>query len=471
MAPLPSSLIRALSLPADPSKSSISTSALGSGFTTTGKIRATVPRPDGQGEEERLYFVKTSSAGKAAAEMFRGEFESLNAIADIVPGFCPRALAWGPLDDDGGGGRTWFLATEYLELGGGGRSGSSLAKRLGKLHRTPAPPDPATGKRLFGFPAPTFCGDTKQPNRFRESWADFYAHERLLTVLAESERRNGADPALRELVETTAAAVVPALLADGHLGYDRDGHGDGIVPVVVHGDLWSGNASRGRIVGSGRREDEAKDEADGDVVYDPSACYAHSEYELGIMKMFGGFGGGFFDEYHRIVPRTEPVDEYEDRLRLYELYHHLNHYAIFGGGYRSGAVSIMQRLIRKYRTSVVSLPRTLSRPGVTFRRHLVSKIDRSWNSIQQNNSQQPNAMAPDRTDPPRTGVAEEQPASPAPPRPHPSFIQVAKPFVFEQTIQECIAAVGVDPLREESLRLQGVTWIDNVRRALHLYVF
>jgi fructosamine-3-kinase len=37
------------------------------------------------------------------------------------------------------------------------------------------------------------------------------------------------------------------------------------------------------------------------------------------MKMFGGFGSAFFEAYHRIVPKTEPVEEYEDRLRLYEL--------------------------------------------------------------------------------------------------------------------------------------------------------
>ncbi|OJJ44139.1 hypothetical protein ASPZODRAFT_145250 [Penicilliopsis zonata CBS 506.65] len=54
--------------------------------------------------------------------------------------------------------------------------------------------------------------------------------------------------------------------------------------------------------------------------------------------------------------------------------------------------------------------------------------------------------------------------------PHPSFIQVAKPYVFEQTIQDCLASIGIDPLREEALRLQGVTWIDNVRRALRLPV-
>ncbi|KAJ9409599.1 hypothetical protein DTO045G8_2525 [Paecilomyces variotii] len=344
MPPLPESIARALSL--TPDKATVSSAGFGSGFTTTGKISASVPAPDGNGEEQRLFFLKTSGDGKAAEEMFRGEYESLNAIASAVPGFCPRALAWGPVQE--GGGKSYFLATEFLELGGG-RSGSSLAKRLGKLHSTPAPPDPETGKRMFGFPVPTFCGDTRQPNRFRESWADFYANERLMTILDESEKRNGKDSELRELVEKTATKVVPALLADGHLGYDKNGQGKGIVPVVIHGDLWSGNAGRGRIVGSGRKEDEET----GDVVYDPSACYAHNEYELGIMKMFGGFGSAFFNEYHRIVPKTEPVEEYEDRVRLYELYHHLNHHAIFGGGYRSGAVSIMSKLIRKYGSSKV----------------------------------------------------------------------------------------------------------------------
>ena len=56
-----------------------------------------------------------------------------------------------------------------------------------------------------------------------------------------------------------------------------------------------------------------------------------------------------------------------------------------------------------------------------------------------------------------------------PPGIHPSFIQVAKPYIFEQTIQDCIYAIGVNPTREESLRLQGVSWIDNVRKVLHLY--
>lgn len=74
------------------------------------------------------------------------------------------------------------------------------------------------------------------------------------------------------------------------------------------------------------------------------------------------------------------------------------------------------------------------------------------------------SMAPDKKD----EASSPDAAIPDPPPIHPSFIQVAKPYIFEQTIQRCIAAMGVNPLREESLRLQGVTWIDNVRRVLYL---
>lgn len=35
-------------------------------------------------------------------------------------------------------------------------------------------------------------------------------------------------------------------------------------------------------------------------------------------------------------------------LTLTGRYHHLNHYALFGGGYRGGAMSIMRTLTSKY---------------------------------------------------------------------------------------------------------------------------
>ena len=318
-----SSILSALSL--DPATAKIASHG-GSGFAST--FRITTP--------EREVFVKTAP-GKAAATMFEGEFASLNGIHGVVKSLCPRALAWGRL----GGKDAAFLATEFLEMGGrgGGKgSGVSLAEKLGKLHTSPAPPPEGEEGARFGFPVTTCCGDTPQRNGWKESWAEFFAENRLLDVLEQGERRNGRDGELRRVVERVAKEVVPRLLARGHLGGE-----EGIVPVIVHGDLWSGNHGRGRFVG--REGDEAGVE---EVVFDPSTCYAHSEYELGIMKMFGGFGGKFLRDYHELVPKTEPVGEYEDRVALYESYHHLNHWAIFGGGYRGGAMRILKGLCRKY---------------------------------------------------------------------------------------------------------------------------
>ncbi|KAL4992999.1 cyclin-like protein [Aspergillus recurvatus] len=76
-------------------------------------------------------------------------------------------------------------------------------------------------------------------------------------------------------------------------------------------------------------------------------------------------------------------------------------------------------------------------------------------------------MAPEQKQDSKTAPGSDV-TRPDPPPIHPSFIQVAKPYIFEQTIQKCLAAMGVNPLREESLRLQGVSWIDSVRRALNL---
>ena len=217
-----------------------------------------------------------------------------------MPSLCPRAHAHGALADTPGG---YFLATDFLDLGAtGGGSGRSLAAKLAELHTTPAPiPDGQTAP-AFGFPVPTCCGPTVQDNSWHAAWADFFADCRLRHILGAAERANGRDAALAGAVERTAAAVVPRLLGAEVLKDVR--------PVVVHGDLWSGNHGRGSISGQGGAEE---------VVFDPSCVYGHSEYELGIMRMFGGFDAAFWTAYKKLVPPSEPADEYEDRLVLYEL--------------------------------------------------------------------------------------------------------------------------------------------------------
>ncbi|KAF2010710.1 Ketosamine-3-kinase [Aaosphaeria arxii CBS 175.79] len=313
------------------SENTSASSAGGGGCSSASTYKIVTKLKDGS---KRSYFMKTGR-GKDAAMMFEGEHASLEALHAVVPSLAPQSFGHGQFS---GQPSTYFLVTDYLNLkpcAATKACGRSLASKLGELHTTPAPIPEGYSKPVFGFPATTCCGDTPQDNSYQSSWAEFYAENRLRFILRRSEESNGPDQDLSALVEATASKVVPRLLGDDHLN-----GGKGVVPVVVHGDLWSGNAGFGILDSRGGDPEP--------VVYDSSACYAHSEFELGIMKMFGGFGGSFLDEYHQICPRTEPVEEYEDRVRLYELYHHLNHHAIFGGGYRSGAIAIMKSLVQKY---------------------------------------------------------------------------------------------------------------------------
>ena len=295
-------ILRSISL--NPSSTHVAAHG-GSGFSSTAKITARIA--DGT---EKHYFMKTGR-GKDAALMFEGEHTSLNAIHSVVPSLCPQSYAFGSLADSSD---QYFLVTDFLDLSSSSSSlpkdsskhPISLAAKLATLHSTPAPPPPGSSTPLFGFPVSTCCGDTLQPNTYHRVWSIFYAENRLLPILAKSERTNGPDTELRSLVEKTASVIVSRLLGNDHLN-----NGRGITPVVVHGDLWSGNKGRGAISGQEGGVEE--------VVFDPSSCYAHSEYELGIMKMFGGFGEGFMREYHARVPKGEPVGEYEDRVALYEL--------------------------------------------------------------------------------------------------------------------------------------------------------
>ncbi|KAF2861449.1 Ketosamine-3-kinase [Piedraia hortae CBS 480.64] len=311
----------------DPNVTSVS-GAGGGGMSSASASCIQTQLPDGR---RMKYFLKTGS-GEAAEIMFKGEHASLTAIHEAVPTLCPKSFGHGQFKDSPGKS---FLVTEFMDLGShSGKGGLNLAEKLARLHTVPAPVPDGYDKPQFGFPATTCCGDTPQDNSYESSWATFYANRRLRFILARCQKAHGADKQLELLVEQTCDVVIPRLIGDGHLN-----NGKPVTPVVVHGDLWSGNAGVGKLPGMSQPED---------LIFDSSAVYAHSEFELGIMKMFGGFGGSFLREYHKLLPKTEPVKEYDDRVSLYELYHHLNHYSLFGGHYKAGAVSIMNRLIRSY---------------------------------------------------------------------------------------------------------------------------
>jgi protein-ribulosamine 3-kinase len=235
-----------------------------------------------------------------------GEYVSLTLLHNTVPTLVPRPLAWGKFSTSD----TYYLVTEWIDVqtrnsGAGPGTGLTLAQKVAKLHTTPAPVPEGQTRPVFGFPITTYCGSTPQNNTYCGSWAKFYSEYRLRALCRIIEENHGTDKELTDLLDTLIRVVVRRLLGNGRLGGKQ-----GVAPVLIHGDLWEGNKAKGKF-----------DDKDGiePVTFDPSCCYADSEFELGIMRMFGGFSAGFFNEYHHLVPKSEPKSDYDDRMELYEL--------------------------------------------------------------------------------------------------------------------------------------------------------
>jgi len=249
---------------------------------------------------EGRYFAKTNDAG--LAEAFAAEADGLAALADAGMRV-PKPVVQGEADGSA------FLVLEHLALGQGTDAGfRGLGRRLARLH--------AHHATAFGWHRDNFIGLTPQPNRRHASWAEFWHRERLAPQL-ELAARNGHRGELQPLGQRLVDAV-PELLA-GHTP----------APSLLHGDLWSGNAS---FLGDGTP-----------VVFDPAAYYGDAEADLAMTELFGGFPPGFYAGYRE----ARPIDEagYRSRRDLYNLYHVLNHLNLFGGGYRAQAERMMARLL------------------------------------------------------------------------------------------------------------------------------
>ena len=80
----------------------------------------------------------------------------------------------------------------------------------------------------------------------------------------------------------------------------------------------------------------------GPALIDPSSYYADREMEFGIITMFGGFSNRFYAAYNEVNPLES---DWKERNGLYQLYHILNHYYLFGGSYKMQALRIAQHYV------------------------------------------------------------------------------------------------------------------------------
>lgn len=246
----------------------------------------------------RAYFLKLNEAARIA--MFEAEALGLKQIAETRTIRVPKPICWGSVE------RSSYIVLEWLDLGyGTHQSWRDMGHNLAALHRV-------TSDRGFGWDQQNTIGSTPQPNPWTDHWVKFFTEQRLGFQFQLAQRRGGHFPDQNRLL-----ATVPDLLA-GHTP----------APSLVHGDLWSGNAA---VTKTGEP-----------VILDPAVYFGDREVDLAMSELFGRFPQEFYQAYDEAYPLAAGYDR---RKILYNLYHILNHFNLFGSGYQSQANSMIAALL------------------------------------------------------------------------------------------------------------------------------
>ena len=251
-------------------------------------------------------FAKTNR--EAHLPVLAAERAGLEALATWAPTSLqvPRPLALATLQ-----GRA-VLVLSWLDLEGTAASAPrwrALGRSVAQLHHASRI---GNGGRGYGFDRDNFIGSAPQANGWSRDWPAFFAAARLKPQFDWAARSGQGLGGSGRLL-----ALLPRLLGS----HD-------VEPVLVHGDLWRGNAGLLRCGGA--------------ALFDPACHWADREVDLAMARLFGGFPNAFFAGYEEEWPLAEGA---EARVPLYNLYHLLNHANLFGGGYRQLAQACLDELL------------------------------------------------------------------------------------------------------------------------------
>ncbi len=237
---------------------------------------------------------------KDAYEMFIAEKEGLQIIAETQTVKAPKVFA---CDEFDGGA---FLAMEYIESKKqpANEDLAELGKQLARMHRLTCPE--------FGWTRDNFIGALAQSNEQRMHWDTFYVEQRLLPQLNLAKEKG--------LLTNDEVPNIYNMLS---VCEELFGH---IHPSLLHGDLWSGNY----LI--------AKDGTP--YLIDPAFYYGHSEVDLAMTRLFGGFDEAFYDAYYALNPTRVMEDKRND---LYQLYYLLVHLNLFGRSYYPAVSKTLRR--------------------------------------------------------------------------------------------------------------------------------
>jgi fructosamine-3-kinase len=192
-----------------------------------------------------------------------------------------------------------LLALEWIDEGGGVQpDDAAFGRDLAALHRA--------GAESFGRTDRRSTGSRGLPNEPSETWAEFFATQRLAPIARLVRDATHLDNALAARLDDVAARI-------------ENLAGPPEPPARLHGDLWAGN----RLV----------DRAGRSWLIDPACFGGHREFDLAMMRLFGGFGEAAFRAYAEVAPLA---DGWEARVPLHQLAPIAIHAIKFGGNYVAG---------------------------------------------------------------------------------------------------------------------------------------
>ena len=248
------------------------------------------------------FFLKWNA--NAPADLFLKEAEGLNEMRQAENPWLiiPKVIWTKEVNDLSGLLLMEYLQTPITTLGFDERLGRGIAH----LHRKTA--------SAFGFHHPNYCGITVQDNSWTDNWPDFFAQRRIWALVQKISSIRGLTVDELKTYERLVCRI-------SHLLSHQT------VPSLIHGDLWSGNYLF---------------TANGPALIDPACYYADREMELGMMHLFGGFSSTVLSAYQNELPLPS---DWEQRIHLYQLYHLLNHYLLFGGSYGRQALEIAKEYL------------------------------------------------------------------------------------------------------------------------------
>ena len=157
--------------------------------------------------------------------MIEGEFEGLKAMHAVSPDLVPTPYAWGRYGKQDP--ETYYLLTEFRDVGEQLPDSSKFAARLPDLHRASVSP---TGK--FGFHITT-CIDTvpQRTDCWEKSWAKLFQRQLAHMIILDFEK-NEFWPEFKVVCNLILDKVIPRLLEP------LQAEGRAIRPCLIHGSLW-----------------------------------------------------------------------------------------------------------------------------------------------------------------------------------------------------------------------------------------